>query len=166
MTFEELRLCMAIHKTKSLGGGDRTSMADRIQAACLVMQTYAVLFEDSYFPYRIDDIERWRMAMRKNKRVTRVKIDVALAHGPVCFWMHRNKGPCCNYAEVGHLIPRCQDGPLSVANAVIECRSHNNQRRERTIEQYIAATDLVTGGPVNLRLPICQRSATNESIPV
>lgn len=66
-----------------------------------------------------------------------MKAKVALEHGTRCFWVGRNVGACSDEAEVGHIVPRCQDGPLTVENCMIECRAHNNERKERTIEQYL-----------------------------
>lgn len=135
MTFEELKLCMAIARA-DLGGGDRTSNAKRLEAASAVMQEFVYLFEDSRFPYTIDDVERWRVTYRKNTE-TRIKVDVASTHGFRCFWASRNKGPCSEEAECGHLVARSKGGPLNIENCVIECRAHNNQRREMTIEEYL-----------------------------
>ena len=98
---------------------------------------------ESIFPFKIDDIVQWDTNIRKQKN-TRVKIDVALKHGLDCFWRERGKGPCCDIAECGHLLQNCVGGPMSVENCVIECRSHNNQRREMSIEQYIRS-ELNTG---------------------
>jgi hypothetical protein len=38
-------------------------------------------------------------------------------------------------------VPKCRGGDISVANCQIECRAHNNQRRERTIEEYLTSSD-------------------------
>ena len=137
MTFSELKLCLAIHRAE-LGGGIRATGREQMEAALLVMLQYLACFDDSYFPYTLDDIDKWRLAIRKNKD-TRIKMEVALCHGHRCFWEGRGKGPCCDDAECGHLVARCDGGELTVENCVIECRSHNNQRRERSIEQYLRA---------------------------
>lgn len=142
MTFSELKLCMAIHQAK-LGGGDRVTRQERMEAAALVMVRYLACFDASYFPYTLDDIDKWRLAIRK-KRDTRIKMEVALCHGHHCFWEGRGKGPCCDDAECGHIVARCAGGELSVENCVIECRSHNNQRRERPIAEYLQS-ELHTG---------------------
>lgn len=91
---------------------------------------------------RIDDVIAIANAIRKNMD-TRAKIEVAKIHGTRCFFEGRGKGPCCDIAEVGHLVPSCHGGHLSIENCMIECRNHNNQRRERTIEEYLRSEDRV-----------------------
>lgn len=140
MTFSELKLCMAIVKA-DLGGGDRPIHKQRLESAHSVMVEFLYLFEESYFPYSIDDVERWRLNIRKQTD-TRIKVEVAMLHGTRCFWAHRNMGECSNDAECGHLIPASQNGPLTIANCIIECRAHNNERRALTIEEYIKAKGL------------------------
>ena len=135
MQFNELRLCMAI-KVADLGSGDIVSHERRMEMVREVFSAYLQLFDDSNFPFSIDEVDRCRLNFRKNKD-TQMKADVALQHGWRCFWDGRSKGPCCQDAECGHLVPRCKGGDLSLQNCVIECRSHNNQRREMTIEEYI-----------------------------
>jgi hypothetical protein len=135
MTFDELKLCIAIVKA-DLGGADRPTTAQRLEAAGAVMLQWLRTFECSLFPWTVDAIESCRMRIRKNKD-TQMKIEVAMTHGVSCFWSGRGKGPCTEEAECGHLVPRCAGGPLTVGNCVIECRGHNNQRREMTIEQYL-----------------------------
>ena len=136
MTFDQLKLCMAIHQA-DLGGGDRPSSSARLEAAAEVMHTFLFMFGESRFPYSIDDVETWRLSLRKNKE-TQIKTEIARVHGLRCFWAHRGIGPCSNDAEAGHIVARCHGGELSIENAMIECRAHNNDRRERSIEQYLA----------------------------
>ncbi len=140
MTFDELKLCMAIRRAR-LGSADRPTQAMRIQAALAVMTEWLFLFETSRFPWEIDDIERWRLNLRKS-RDTSTKTDIALKHGHRCFWIGREKGPCSEDVEAGHLVARCNGGPLTVPNAIIECRAHNNQRRTLTIEEYLLSLSL------------------------
>ena len=33
-------------------------------------------------------------------------------------------------------------GDLTIENAMIECRAHNNQRRARSIEDYLSSEDV------------------------
>jgi len=135
MTESELHLCCAI-RLADLGGGDRPTSDQRRRAALAVMAEWMSLTSDSLFPFTIDDIERWSIALRKSSDA-KVKVDVALAFGPRCFWNGRGRGPCSPEVEVGHLWQRCKGGPLTVENCHIECRAHNNQRREMSIEDYI-----------------------------
>ena len=72
------------------------------------------------------------------------KAEIAAAYGYECFWKHRGKGPCCDEVEGGHVIPRCAGADLTVANGMIECRAHNNQRREHSIEDYLASGELTS----------------------
>lgn len=73
---------------------------------------------------------------------TRIKAQIAAAHGYECFWKHRGKGPCSDEAEAGHVVPRAAGAELTVENGMIECRAHNNQRRERSIEDYLTSGDV------------------------
>lgn len=141
MTFEELKLCIAIHRAK-LGSRDRIYREDRLAGAAAVMCAWLQSYETTFFPFTIEDIHRWQLAIRKSKDARR-KVEIAINHGFKCFWLNRGKGPCCDQAEAGHLVPRCRGGELTIENSIIECRNHNNQRRERTIEEYLKAVELV-----------------------
>jgi len=142
MTFDQLRLLCAIHRA-GLDLQDPVTDKERLSLGMAVQRTYADLFDTTYFPWRTEQIVKLFYQWRKSPD-TRTKADIAAAHGCRCFWTDRAKGPCCDQAEAGHLVPRCQHGKLSVANCVIECRAHNNQRRERTIEQYLLSPDRTT----------------------
>jgi hypothetical protein len=135
MTFDELVLLTAIRRA---GGnwGDLLLDAERVAFARKVADSYTLITQDVRFPFSVDDVIRLKTLLRKGKN-NRVKADIALAHGYRCFWHGRGKGPCTNEAEAGHLVPRCQGGELTVENAMIECRGHNNQRRDMTIEEYL-----------------------------
>jgi hypothetical protein len=78
MTFEELRLCMAIHRA-NLGGRDRTRTGDRHKAVGQVFWQWLHLFGDSRFPWSSDDVLHWSMQYRKS-RSSKMKVQVALAH--------------------------------------------------------------------------------------
>jgi hypothetical protein len=136
MTFTELRLCAAIAKAE-LGGGDRPTHMKRKEAAGLVMASYLDLFDDSYFPFSIDDVAEWSQRYRKGGEELRIKVQIAMTHGFRCPFQNRGKGPCSVEAEAGHIVQSSRGGPLSVENCWIECRAHNNQRRDMSIEEYL-----------------------------
>jgi hypothetical protein len=142
MNTNELKLCIDIYKAE-LGGGDRPTVDQRLNAARAVMLAHLNTFDESFFPYTIDDIERWALTLRKNKD-TQAKVKIAIAHGYRCFWEERGKGPCSEEIEAGHIVPRCRGGELTIENCWIECRAHNNQRRDRSIEDYMASEDMTT----------------------
>ena len=135
MTENELHLCCAIRRA-DLGGGDRPTSEQRRRAAAAVLAEWLNLTGDTLFPFTIDDIERWSIALRKSPEA-KIKVDIALTHGTDCYFKHRGKGPCSEEVEAGHIIQRCKGGPLTVENGQIECRAHNNQRREMSIEDYM-----------------------------
>jgi hypothetical protein len=138
MTESELHLCCAIRRA-NLGGGDRPTSEQRQRAATAVLSEWLFLHGDTRFPFTIDDIERWSMALRKSPDA-KIKVDIALAHGTECYFKGRGKGPCSSDVEAGHIVQRCKGGPLTVENGQIECRAHNNQRREMSIEDYMRST--------------------------
>lgn len=135
MTENELHLCCAI-RLADLGGGDRPTSDQRRRAALSVIAEWMNLTSDSMFPFTIDDIERWSITLRKSFDA-KIKVDIALAHGTSCYFKGRGKGPCSDEVEAGHIWQRCKGGPLNVENGQIECRAHNNQRREMSIEDYM-----------------------------
>jgi hypothetical protein len=135
MTEAELHLCCAIRRA-DLGGGDRPTSHQRRRAALSVVAEWIDMTGDTMFPFTIDDIERWSLNLRKQRDV-QVKVDIALAHGTECYFKHRGKGPCSVDVEAGHVVQRSKGGPLSVENGQIECRAHNNQRRDMAIEEYL-----------------------------
>jgi hypothetical protein len=100
------------------------------------------LFGDSRFPWSIDDVLHWSMQYRKSRQ-SKMKVQIALAHGETCYFKNRGKGPCCDRAEWGHIVPRCRGGLDTVENGQIECRAHNHQRgvngNVMTIEEYLAS---------------------------
>lgn len=142
MTFEELRLCMAIHRA-NLGGRDRTRKEDRHRAVEQVFCNWLELFGESKFPWDTDDVLHWSINYRKG-RSNRMKVQIALSHGSECYFKHRGKGPCCRRVEWGHIVPRCRGGKDSVENGQIECRAHNHQRgvngNVMTIEEYLLSS--------------------------
>lgn len=142
MKFDELKLLVAISRAKkaTLGGSDPVTDADRLRYADVVRDEYAAITSDIYFPWTTSEVITLAVNHRKQTS-TKIKAEIAEAHGYECFWRHRQKGPCCDEAEGGHVIPQASGADLSVANGMIECRSHNNQRRERSIEQYLASND-------------------------
>lgn len=142
MTFKELYLCAAIHRAE-LGGSDRPTHMQRKEAAQAVMLSYLDLFDDSFFPFTIDDIAKWSQRYRKGGKDVETKVEIALAHGFRCPFFNRGKGPCSDEAEAGHIRQRSRGGPLTVENCWIECRAHNNQRRDMSIEEYLDS-DLTT----------------------
>lgn len=156
MTFDELRLCMAIHRAR-LGHKDRPRSHDRNYAVERVFSKWLEIFGESSFPWSVDDVVHWLIAHRKRKD-NRIKIEIALAHGWTCYFRNRGKGPCCNVAEWGHIVPRSGGGPDTIENGQIECFSHNRQRGGRvpmTIEEYMAS-DLTTA-TLDVQEVICGR---------
>jgi hypothetical protein len=135
MTFDELELLVTIGKLKP-GGRDYLTDQERLELVQLVQQQYCLWNRDAHFPYSLDAVVIAYMKYRKNKD-TRTKAEIAAAHGTKCFWKHRGKGPCSAEAEAGHLVPKSCGGELSVANCVIECRAHNQERGIMSIEQYL-----------------------------
>lgn len=135
MTEKELHLCCAIRRA-DLGGGDRPTSEQRRLAAAAVLAEWLNLTGDTLFPFTIDDIERWSIALRKSPEA-KIKVDIAIAHGTECYFKRRGKGPCSDEVEAGHIVQRCKGGPLTVENGQIECRAHNNQRRDMSIEEYM-----------------------------
>jgi hypothetical protein len=138
MTFDELSLCIAIQKAGRCPDTPRTS-EQRTRLAIRVFNEWVRIRGESCFPFTIDQIVGCDTMIRKNKD-TRTKVAVAQKHGTTCFWEGRDKGPCCDTVECGHLWQNSKGGPLSVANCVIECRSHNNQRRAMGVEEYIKSS--------------------------
>ena len=138
MTENELHLCCAIRRA-DLGGGDRPTSEQRRRAATAVVSEWLNLTGDTLFPFTIDDIERWSITLRKSPDA-KIKVDIALAHGTECYFRGRGKGPCSEDVEAGHIVQRCKGGPLTVENGQIECRAHNNQRREMSIEDYLKSS--------------------------
>ena len=139
MTFDELRLCMAIHRA-DIGKGDLPTHDQRKEAATAIFCAWLDVHRDTRFPFSMDDVTRMALLYRKRPEI-QVKLEVALLHGDRCFFSGRGKGPCSEDAELGHLVARCKGGLLDVKNCQIECRAHNNQRRERTIEEYLTSSD-------------------------
>lgn len=142
MTFDELRLLCAIHELEP-GGRDKVSDTKRLNFGREVAGVYTDIFRTTRFPWEVDQVMETYLRWRKNTD-TKIKAAIAMAHGFECFWRHRGKGPCCSEAEAGHLVPNSRGGPLSIENCIIECRSHNNQRRAMTVEEYLQSSDKVT----------------------
>lgn len=139
MKFEELKLLVAIDRMKPKG--DPISDLARLRLAMEVRNEYAAWTRDVFFPWSVSEVIQLCVSYRK-QIATRVKAEIAAAHGCGCFWTHRGKGPCSDEAEGGHIVPRCSGAELTVANGMIECRAHNNQRRERSIEEYLTSSDV------------------------
>ena len=141
MTFSELRLVAAIHNA-NLGGADFISKYDQHVAIVKVFSAYLELFNDSRFPFSAEQVFSTRLKYRKVK-ASKIKARVAIAHGFECFFAGRGKGACSVEAELGHVVPASRGGELVVENCQIECRAHNHQRSDMTIEEYLGS-DLFT----------------------
>ena len=137
MTFDELKLCIAI-RNAGLGGGDIFSERERFGMIADVMRCWLFEYKSSVFPFSVEEVDRLRLTYRKNEN-TKMKIEVAVAHGTRCFWEGRGKGECSNEVDCGHILPRSQGGALSVENCMIECSRHNRQRGTMSIESYISS---------------------------
>lgn len=137
MTFAELELLMAIRKCGTFGRDIKTD-GERLEYAKRVAMQYADMTQNVVFAFKVDDVLHMQRQMRKNPS-TRLKADVAIRFGTRCFWDGRNKGPCDDNAELGHITPRSRGGSDDMSNLMIECRAHNNQRRDMSIEEYIAS---------------------------
>lgn len=146
MTFDELKVCMAIHRA-NLGFRDRMDEVEQNEAITRVFSEYLKLFGDSEFPCSRLTVLRLMVAYRKQPG-NRLKAEIALAHGTTCYFANRGKGPCCGNAEWGHVVARTHGGLDTVENGQIECQAHNRQRGGRnpmTIEEYLKS-DLRTDG--------------------
>ena len=144
MTFLELQLMTAVHRAE-LGGGDPIDSQSRMEVARRVFRTFSEIYQESYFPFDVDAVVQSHYSYRKQKEA-RVKAEIALSHGAWCFWLHRDKGPCSDSVDAGHLVAKSHGGELSVANCVIECSSHNRQRGNMTVEEYLTNTEMRTDG--------------------
>lgn len=138
MRFDELKLLVAINSLQPKG--DPISDDARVIRALDVRDEYTRLFGDVCFPWTTSEVMELCVNWRK-QTTTRVKAEIAAAHGYRCFWENRGKGPCSDEAEAGHIVPRNSGADLTVQNGMIECRAHNNQRRERSIEDYLTSGD-------------------------
>jgi hypothetical protein len=136
MNQSELLLWCAISQA-DIGGGDRPTADQRRRAALAVFTEWVNLTGDSAFPFTIDEIEQASLRLRKAGDPGKVKVGIALTHGIYCYFRNRGKGPCCNEVEAGHIWQKWDGGPLTIENGQIECKAHNNQRRELSIEEYM-----------------------------
>jgi len=144
MKQSELLLWCAISKA-DLGSADRPTSDQRNRAALAVFTEWVGLTGDSSFPFTIDEIERSSLKLRKSGEPGKVKVGIALTHGIYCYFRSRGKGPCCEEVEAGHIWQRCDGGPLTIENGQIECRAHNNQRSEMSIEDYMKSDKTTEG---------------------
>ena len=143
MKFDELKLLVAINTLTPKG--DPISDAARMGLARRVRDEYTRLYGDVLFPWTISDVIEMCVLWRKQS-AARTKAEIAAAHGYECFWKQRDKGPCCDEVEGGHVVSRSAGAELTVANGMIECRAHNNQRRERSIGEYLTSPDRTGDG--------------------
>ena len=140
MKFNELRLEVAVNRADV--SGDPVSTKQRKKLAYAVFHAWLELFQDTYFPFTLDDVVRAAVRVRKRGKERVAAWQIAVAHNQwCCFWASRDKGPCSDEVEAGHVVARANGGGLlSVENGMIECRAHNNQRRDMSIEDYLAST--------------------------
>ncbi|MHB8953523.1 MAG: hypothetical protein ACYC4U_11185 [Pirellulaceae bacterium] len=139
MKFDELKLLVAINSLQPKG--DPITDGAREMRAMEVRDEYTRIFGDVFFPWNTSDVIEVCVNWRK-QTTTRLKAEIAAAHGYECFWKHRDKGPCSSDAEGGHVVSNSSGNALTVANGMIECRAHDNQRRERSIEDYLVHADV------------------------
>ena len=135
MKFDELKLLVAINRLKPKG--DPVTDEARWKFAIRIRDTYTTLYGEIAFPWSVSEVIALAVSWRKHA-ATKMKAEVANVHGYKCFWTNRNKGPCWEEVEGGHVVARANGGgDLSVVNGRIEWRTHNNQRRARNIDAYL-----------------------------
>jgi hypothetical protein len=155
MKFAELHLELAVSRAGM--SGDPVTDEQRRQLAVAVMKTWVDLFGDSFFSFTLEEVAQAAVRVRKRGKSKVAAWQIAEAHNQWdCFWKNRNKGPCSDEVEAGHVVARAHGGgDLTIENGMIECRAHNNQRRTRTIEQYMDSDDCTEckAYPAHAQLP-------------
>ncbi len=132
MKFDELQLlitCSCVEGSVPDDSLGRRNYARRVRAMWPI---------DLPFSWTATEVCDIAVKLRKSS-TTKLKAEIARAHGTGCFWLGRGKGPCSDEVEAGHVVAAAAGADLTVENGMIECRTHNNQRREMTIEEYLSS---------------------------
>lgn len=152
MTFDQLPLYIAIYKTREWIGTQPdlyTPSSEKWTGEC-ERQLWALVMDElardsswprDSMPWSIKDVADAYFVMRKsskpdgcmdNKIVLTVK--VALVRGRTCFWPNFGNQECNSEINLDRLIP---GDVYSLANCVISCTFHNQQRSNRSVDEYI-----------------------------
>jgi len=139
MKFRDLELLVTV--SKCVIDFDPTNAARRWRCATIVRDKHTELSGDVFFPWTTDETVAMVIDHRKTNS-KQILAQIASVHGMECFWKHRNKGPCSEDVEGGHVVARSAGaGDLTVENGMIECSAHNRQRGTKTIEEYLKSEE-------------------------
>ena len=147
MTFDDLPLYEAVYDVYRMVDNPRSDAWLRppmCEKVCRQIQAHLPL--DTHF--KVEQMLQVWSAFGKSVTVeTDVKkseliVLVARTHGRRCFYCGRGKGDCSNEVALDRLLPGSRGGKYTVANCVIACSFHNQQRQDQSVEDYITPSTL------------------------
>jgi hypothetical protein len=157
VTFDELPLYQAVHKVYSRverpGSDDWISRHAASAYKHVLMQIVEdEAWTDQGIPYSLERVvEVWR-ELRKVPRA-RLKCEVSLAHGGVCFFANRGLGACSSDVDLDRIIPESRGGTYCVENCVLVCSHHNRARGNRSVEDFLRSESATSAAGGSLEEP-------------
>lgn len=144
MRFEELPLYIAVYEERCnmMANGENPGAEDwttkEESRRNLTARVTARLFTN------VDQaiVDAW-IAARKcqtvagDKKKIDLLVEVALQHGPKCFYANRGKGACSDDVHLDRIIPGSRGGEYTLANCVLSCGLHNTSRGNKSIEEFL-----------------------------
>ncbi len=141
MTFDELPLYEAIYDVvedarnseSSDSPGSDAWIDDMGEARCREIQCRLPIGA----PFSQSQMMTTWVKFRKAKNAA-LTVEVARAHGRVCFYRGRGKGECSGVINLDRIIPGSEGGKYTVENCMVACGRHNVERQDKSIEDYLA----------------------------
>ena len=91
--------------------------------------------------FRMDDmITEWIAFHKTANGKAALTVETGLTHGWQCYYKNRGNGPCSNEIHLDHVIPRSKGGQDIVEHLQISCGTHNTERGNKAIEDYLGGT--------------------------
>lgn len=138
MNFKHLKLLVAIELFGE-HGRDRLTTEKRLAYAAEIRRIYSRITGDVFFPYSADDVNSFGVRFRKDKKnIQPLAVVASMYKHCNCFWDGRGVGECCEDAVAGRIYPEANETEINPRTAILECKTHNKDRGDRTVVEYLA----------------------------
>jgi len=145
MTFDEIPIYVAMYRVENLiqerisdgeavpPFGSDSWIVDPERRSEMLSMIQGFLRHDESL---LGNYVRYRKSGDKKLRLI---AQVAILRGTTCFFENRGLGDCSEEIELDRILPGSRGGEYTVENCQIACRKHNQERGDKSIEQYLSS---------------------------
>jgi hypothetical protein len=141
MTFEDLILFEAVHdvyqEVENPRSSDWLMVEEKRDELCRLIRS-RLPYDQEHLLRAWDQYGKSQKAEIGNElKKLALTVIVARTHGRRCFFANRGKGACSNDVSIDRIVPGSRGGRYTVENCVLVCGSHNSQRGDKSVEEYL-----------------------------